>query len=481
MTKLTVQTRCGALKGTAGRGARTWKGIPYAKPPVGELRFKAPEPPAPWDGIKHADSFGPICPQPDDMLSISFSGDIPPQSEDCLYLNVFAPDSEGEKKPVMVWIHGGAFYLGAGSEPLYDGSALAADGDVIVVTLNYRLGPLGFLHLSSIHDAYSANIGLLDQIAALRWVRDNISEFGGDPDNVTIFGESAGGMSIAALMAMPDAKAVYKAILERRRLSYMPADMAKDIAAAFIHEAGTDQLQELSVNDLLKTADKVRRSLDQNIFQLLFQPAIDPATLPAEPVKAIADGAAEGIPMIIGTNRDEAYLFFTPDTDIHSEKKQQDYLHYHLGENCTEQAADLYPHSLKGQIDMMTDLIFWRPAVAFAQGQSQHAPVWMYRFDWHGETPPFHKAVHALELPVCVRKLWFFEKDAARAARWWPNSFPNKFNPHGSLLQKPETRTPLTFNWPEYETDSRENLLFNTDTAVESDPDSAKRRILFQA
>ncbi len=209
MTKLTVQTRSGALKGTAGRGARIWKGIPYAKPPVGELRFKAPEPPAPWDGVKHADSFGPVCPQPDDMLSISFSGDIPAQSEDCLYLNVFAPDSEGEKKPVMVWIHGGAFYLGAGSEPLYDGSALAADGDVIVVTLNYRLGPLGFLHLSSIHDAYSANIGMLDQIAALRWVKDNISEFGGDPDNVTIFGESAGGMSIAALMAMSDAKACF--------------------------------------------------------------------------------------------------------------------------------------------------------------------------------------------------------------------------------------------------------------------------------
>ncbi|MFS1185565.1 carboxylesterase/lipase family protein [Bacillus velezensis] len=482
MTKLTVQTRCGALKGTAGRGARTWKGIPYAKPPVGELRFKAPEPPALWDGVKHADSFGPVCPQPDDMLSISFSGDIPPQSEDCLYLNVFAPDSEGEKKPVMVWIHGGAFYLGAGSEPLYDGSALAADGDVIVVTLNYRLGPLGFLHLSSIHDAYSSNIGLLDQIAALRWVKDNISEFGGDPDNVTIFGESAGGMSIASLMAMPDAKGLFhKAILESGASHTIPADMAKDIAAAFIHEAGTDQLQELSVNDLLKTADKVRRSLDQNIFQLLFQPAIDPATLPAEPVKAIADGAAEGIPMIFGTNRDEAYLFFTPDTDIHSEKKQQDYLHYHLGENCTEQAADLYPHSLKGQIDMMTDLIFWRPAVAFAQGQSQHAPVWMYRFDWHGETPPFHKAVHALELPFV-----FGNFDSLRKALQEPlgdDAEQLSKQIQSAWLAFAKTRNPNTshFNWPEYETDSRETLLFNTDTAVESDPDAAKRRILFQA
>ncbi len=220
--------------------------------------------------------------------------------------------------------------------------------------------------------------------------------------------------------------------------------MAKDIAAAFIHEAGTDQLQELSVNDLLKTADKVRRSLDQNIFQLLFQPAIDPATLPAEPVKAIADGAAEGIPMIIGTNRDEAYLFFTPDTDIHSEKKRQDYLHYHLGENCTEQAADLYPHSLTGQIDMMTDLIFWRPAVAFAQGQSRDAPVWMYRFDWHGETPPFHKAVHALELPFVFGNFDSLRKTPQEPLGDDAEQLSKQIQSAWLAFAKPETRTPLT-------------------------------------
>ncbi|MED0771048.1 carboxylesterase/lipase family protein [Bacillus siamensis] len=486
MTKLTVQTRCGALKGTAGRGVRTWKGIPYAKPPVGELRFKAPEPPAPWDGVKHADSFGPVCPQPADLLSMSFSGDVPPQSEDCLYLNVFAPESEGVKRPVMVWIHGGAFFLGAGSEPIYDGSALAAEGDVIVVTLNYRLGPFGFLHLSSISDAYPGNIGLLDQIAALRWVKDNISAFGGDPDNVTVFGESAGGMSIASLMAMPDAKGLFhKAILESGASQTMTADMAKDIAETFISEAGikTDdmsKLHTLPTDDILTAAGKVNSIKGQNIFHLFYQPAIDPATLPKEPEKAIHGGAAEGIPILIGTNRDEGYLFFTPDSPVHSEQEHADYLRHHLGEEGYLQAAPLYPHSLTGQIDMMTDLKFWRPAVAFAQGQSRFAPVWMYRFDWHGETPPFHKAVHALELPFVFGNFDSLKKtlqkplgeDAKELSRLMQSAwlaFAKKGNPDTDQL-----------HWPQYETGSRETLIFNTAVSTESDPDSAKRRILFQ-
>ncbi|KXZ20858.1 para-nitrobenzyl esterase [Bacillus nakamurai] len=482
MTALTVQTRYGALKGTAEHGVHSWKGIPYAEPPVGKLRFKAPEPPASWEGIKSADSFGPICPQPTDLLFMSFSGDIPPQSEDCLYLNVFTPGSPGTNRPVMVWIHGGAFYLGAGSEPMYGGSALAGQGDVIVVTLNYRLGPFGFLHMGAVDESYANNIGLLDQIAALQWVKDNISAFGGNPDNVTVFGESAGGMSIASLMAMPDAKGLFhKAILESGASQTMTADMAKDITTAFINEAGTDQLQGLSVNDMLKTADKVRSTKEQNIFQLLFQPAIDPATLPAEPAEAIADGAAEGIPMIIGTNRDEAYLFFTPDTEIHSEKKQQDYLLHHLGENCTKQAADLYPHSLTGQINMMTDLIFWRPAVAFAQGQSQYAPVWMYRFDWHGQTPPFHKAVHALELPFVFGNFDSLKKTLQEPLGEDTKQLSKQIQ--SAWLAFAKTGNPNTphFNWPEYQTSSRDTLIFNTAVSVESDPDSEKRRILFQA
>ena len=193
MTHQIVTTQYGKVKGTTENGVHKWKGIPYAKPPVGQWRFKAPEPPEVWEDVLDATAYGPICPQPSDLLSLSYT-ELPRQSEDCLYVNVFAPDTPSQNLPVMVWIHGGAFYLGAGSEPLYDGSKLAAQGEVIVVTLNYRLGPFGFLHLSSFDEAYSDNLGLLDQAAALKWVRENISAFGGDPDNVTVFGESAGGI-----------------------------------------------------------------------------------------------------------------------------------------------------------------------------------------------------------------------------------------------------------------------------------------------
>lgn len=281
-----------------------------------------------------------------------------------MYVNVFAPDTPSKNLPVMVWIHGGAFYLGAGSEPLYDGSKLAAQGEVIVVTLNYRLGPFGFLHLSSFNEAYSDNLGLLDQAAALKWVRENISAFGGDPDNVTVFGESAGGMSIAALLAMPAAKGLFqKAIMESGASRTMTKEQAASTSAAFlqvlgINEGQLDKLHTVSAEDLLKAADQLRIAEKENIFQLFFQPALDPKTLPEEPEKAIAEGAASGIPLLIGTTRDEGYLFFTPDSDVHSQETLDAALEYLLGKPLAEKVADLYPRSLESQIHMMTDLLF---------------------------------------------------------------------------------------------------------------------------
>lgn len=289
---------------------------------------------------------------------------MPVQSEDCLYLNVYAPDTPEKDLPVMVWIHGGAFYLGAGSEPLYDGSALAAAGDVIVVTLNYRLGPFGFLHLSSIDKSYTNNLGLLDQIAALQWVKDNISAFGGNPENVTIFGESAGGMSIAALLTMPKAKGLFhKAIMESGASQTMPSEKAADIAAAFLEtlDIEPDQseiLHSKTSEDILNAADKIRNTNNENIFSLLFQPTADPDTLPVEPEKAIAQGAAEGIPLLIGTNKDEGYLFFTPDSEVISQAEINQALEQFGGQEFARRAAGLYPPSLESQIHMMTDLLF---------------------------------------------------------------------------------------------------------------------------
>ena len=205
-----VETGLGKLEGFERDGVRVFRGIPYAKPPVGELRFRASEKPEPWAGVRDASSFGPAAHQPPLMLAALPGFDIGEQSEDCLYLNVYAPAgaSTASPRPVMLWIHGGAFVIGSGAQSIYDGCKLARRGDVVLVTINYRLGALGFLDLGQ-PELAAPNAGLLDQIAALEWVRDNIGAFGGDADNVTIFGESAGGMSVGTLLGCPAARGLF--------------------------------------------------------------------------------------------------------------------------------------------------------------------------------------------------------------------------------------------------------------------------------
>ena len=209
---VTVETPSGKLAGNEIDGVRTFLGIPFAKPPVGALRYAAPEPIEPWAGERQAVAFGGSALQA--AMVIPLPGmEVGRQDEDCLYLNVFAPAGGAAKKPVLVWIHGGGFVIGSGSQEIYDGARLAKRGDVVVVTINYRLGALGFLHLDDVCPMPGAvsNPGMRDQIAALDWVRSHIGAFGGDPGNVTIFGESAGGMSVGTLLGMPKANGLLRA------------------------------------------------------------------------------------------------------------------------------------------------------------------------------------------------------------------------------------------------------------------------------
>ena len=220
-----VETRRGAVRGVGKDGLVLFRGLPYARPPIGPLRFRPPEPPEAWSGIRDATRFGSSAPQNGALIGPLMSLGIGRTGEDCLHLNIWTPAADGRRRPVMVWIHGGAFILGSGSQMLYDGAALARRGDVVVVTINYRLGALGFLRLRDRFGSRlpaSGNEGLLDQIAALQWVRDEISSFGGDPGNVTIFGESAGAMSCATLLATPRAGGLFhRAILQSGAANYL--------------------------------------------------------------------------------------------------------------------------------------------------------------------------------------------------------------------------------------------------------------------
>ena len=210
MAELGATTTAGDVRGKRlPEGVVRFAGIPYAAPPIGGRRFRPPEPPAPWPGVKDALSFGPSAPQNVSATEMLMgAGQARPTSEDCLTLNIWTPGIDDARRPVLVWLHGGSFATGSGGVPWYHGTRLVTRGDVVVVTVNYRLGAFGFLHLADLLGdgfAGSGNVGLLDQIAALAWVRDNIAGFGGDPDRVTVFGESAGGMSVATLLAMPAA------------------------------------------------------------------------------------------------------------------------------------------------------------------------------------------------------------------------------------------------------------------------------------
>ena len=237
-----VATKSGKIEGSFENGLYVFKGIPYAAPPVGDLRWMPPQPAKPWSGVRPAKKFGPIAPQ--NMMAGGPIMQVPqPQDEDCLFLNIWTPGLDNASRPVMVWIHGGAFTIGSGSDPMYDSDRLPKRGNIVLVTINYRLGMLGFLRLKEVTGGKipaTGNEGLLDQVAALKWVKENIAAFGGDPDNVTVFGESAGGMSIGCLMAMPSARGLFhKGILESGVGSTAgPLEDANNTGELFLKTAG---------------------------------------------------------------------------------------------------------------------------------------------------------------------------------------------------------------------------------------------------
>ena len=297
MTDATVvKTTAGAVRGARDGGIEIFKGIPYAAPPVGPLRFRRPAPAAPWDGVRDALEFGPSCPQPPERPE-GWAPE-PSLSEDCLYLNVWTPGTgEGERRPVMVWMHGGGYSIGSGSWPVYDGTALARRGDTVVVTLNHRLGILGYLHLKELAGpefASSGNAGMLDLVAALEWVRDNIAAFGGDPGKVTIFGESGGGAKVSTLIAMPAARGLFHraAIQSGPGLRVKPPEQAAELARTIAGEicGGAFDLQKMQaapVERLREAQGKLGRSA---VFA--FSPVLDPEVIPEHPGDAIRNGTA---------------------------------------------------------------------------------------------------------------------------------------------------------------------------------------------
>ena len=477
-------TRSGPVMGTATQDGHIniFRGIPFAAPPVDSLRWRAPQPPAPWTEPKVCTTFAasPVQrdPEPFSMWSAEFLIPKEPIDEDCLYLNVWA-GAQAKQQPVLVWIYGGGFNSGGGSVPIYDGEALAGQG-VVVVTVNYRVGPFGFFaHPELSAEApygTSGNYGLLDQIAALRWVRDNITAFGGDPDRVTIAGQSAGAASVHALVASPLAAGLFQraiaesgAMMTRGGPPLAEAEAAGERFAAGLGASNLEALRGLSAAEILAAADGSAR------------PIQDGYVLPASPTELTTRPHAGAVDLLTGWNEDEG-LLFGPILDLAAYRQQ---IRERYGEDAADYLAQ-YPATddataKRAQLDASRDQIFGIQNYAWANVHADYSerPVYVYRFTrkvpGEGQYADYG-AFHTAEVPYAFGNLHRVDRPftaidhrlSAAMQQYWVN-FVKHGNPNAPGL-------PL---WPVYTAATQDILLLGDTVEAAALPDGERLDFMY--
>ncbi|XP_059120206.1 acylcarnitine hydrolase-like isoform X2 [Peromyscus eremicus] len=450
-------------------GVHTFLGIPFAKPPVGPLRFAPPEPPEPWNGVRDGTSHPAMCLQNitvmNSVAEIMFKGSPPllSMSEDCLYLNIYSPvhASEGSNLPVMVWIHGGGLALGLAS--VYDGSKLAAIEDIMVVTIQYRLGVLGYFSTGDEHAR--GNWGYLDQVAALRWVQQNIAHFGGNPDRVTIFGESAGATSVSSLVLSPMSKGLFHGAIMESGVATMPGFVSQSevVYTMVANLSGCNQMDSESMVGCLRGKSEEEMLDITKVFKIM--PAVvDGVFFPKHPKELLVSADFRPVPSIIGVNNDEFgwdIPMVSPDTTL--EKMDRETIQAVLQSTPAQLmmppgVADILveeylgdtedPEILLAQFkEMMEDFMFVAPGLQVAHAQSPLAPVYFYEFQhptnfFKDGRPPHVKADHDDEISfVFGSSFWgskfdFTEEEellSRRIMKYWAN-FARHGNPNSMDL-----------------------------------------------
>jgi para-nitrobenzyl esterase len=493
VTGVVTSTPYGRVRGHRHPSGIAFHGIPFAAPPVGERRFRPPVPPQSWTGVRECAEDGPACPQPPASTNRAVQKMVTlpvPEDEDCLYLNVWTPSCDNERRPVMVWIHGGAFRTGSGSTWPQQTGSFSRDG-VVLVTVNYRLHAFGHLYLDGLfEDAEdTGNVGLLDQVAALQWVRDNIAEFGGDPDNVTVFGESAGGLYVSLLMASPSADGLFRRgiVMSAAGNCTSAPDEARKVSEAFLRKVDVRPgdwvaLEQLPAATIVAAASAPlfwpRPPADRILLDFL--PVVDGSVLPATPHEAVASGRARAVPLLVGSTAHEWRLahfavpgaYPPPDLDALSDLFAESSIE-ELPKIYRDAWPDASPADVNAAVD--TDLIFGVPAIRLAEAQAKHQPdVWRYRFDW--PTPAaggVFGACHALDVPLVFDALddpeLLGDEAPAQLAtdlhQAWIR-FATNGDPNGGEL--PE--------WPRYDLDHRPTMSFDERSRLCSDPDAERRR-----
>lgn len=488
--KLIVTTAYGKVKGAFEKNAYTWKGIRYAAAPVGDLRFKAPQAPQPWQGVFNATAYGPASPQSEN----GFIDKNVVRDEDCLSLNIWSPAPDSAKRPVMFWIHGGGFSVGTGASAMYNGANLANNGDVVVVTINYRLGVLGFLYFDEAAQkaGFENNLGIRDQIAALQWVKQNIAAFGGDPNNITIFGESAGGTSVETLLACPAAKGLFhKAIAESGPAAIL---WQPSVAGAFtdkylnylgLSKNNLQQLKELPVDILKQYEDSLQLYMIRETPNKVFSPTIDGSFLATDIFTCLRPQQSGNVALMIGTNKDESTIFARKSLSMVPRKAEvldKQFLHV-LNEQDKKRITATYPKypRTRGVLDLVTDAIFRVPAMRMAECQSMHSPVYMYRFEYTSFLLNLAglRSFHGLEIPFVfgntdgrvgkILRLVASKKNTRHLTenmqQAWVN-FARFGNPNGKEGKQ----------WEPFDAERRATMIFNRKSALSYDPDSENRK-----
>jgi para-nitrobenzyl esterase len=495
-----VETLVGKVEGVEKGGILQFRALPYAWAD----RFRPPEPALPWTGVLDATQFGPAAPQEPSPTDTLLGVRDLVTSEDCLTLNIYTPAADDRRRPVMVWIHGGGFTSGAGHMPYYNPTKLVAESDVVVVTINYRLGVLGFLYLDHLCSelAGSANNGIRDQIAALTWVRDNIDAFGGDPGRVTIFGESAGGMSVAALLGTPAAAGLFHgAIAQSGATEHVnDAETATFVTAAVLEHLEVDpgdvaQLLDLPLDEILSAQNAVETEMRSGRprpdapptagLHLPFRPVVDGGLLPRPPLDAVREGSAAGVPLVVGTTADEWNLFAVRDSldDIGEERLRRRATHM-LGAERGEEAIALYraarPEAHNGALwcAILTDRVFRMPAIRLAEAHLPHAPhVAMYRFDYCSAVMEGRVgACHAVDIP------FVFDNVEQRGVQMLLGGVDDETRALARQASAAWARMATTgrpggdgLDWPAYDLDRRTTCVFDRRTTLVEDPEGAIR------
>jgi para-nitrobenzyl esterase len=498
-----VSTSNGPVRGRIEQGGLlVFRGVRYGAPPIGELRFKPPRRPVPWTRVADAYKYGERAIQAEGGIGIT--ADAPKMSEDCLFLNVWTPRLDSKKRPVMVWLHGGGFSSGSGGDSITEGSNLARQGDVVLVSVNHRLNVFGFLQLSKewgLDYASSGQAGMLDIVLSLEWVRDNIARFGGDPGNVTIFGESGGGRKVAMLMAMPPAKGLFhKAIIQSGAGLNAPSlDEAIKRGRELLNKLGIAEGDEKAL--ALTDAQAIFRAQpsggplaisppEQATMPLSgFVPCVDGIALPRKPFIPDAPAISAQVPLLIGSNKDEMTVFKSQDPKFGTQTDEEfvAYVRKQLPDKAEALIPALraaFPRYSAGHLMIAAETMkgYWIATVLQAERKSMlgAALAYVYLLEW--ETPVQDgklRSHHALDLPLVFNNI---ERGRSMvgpgpepqrvadlmSAAWI--AFARTGNPNTAALPQ----------WPAYDLNRRATMIFNVNSRVQDDPYSEIRRLLLK-